>query len=280
MERFVTCVIFGHGDYPTLKHSSDGVDNIVLRNTSIDIHICNFAEPGNVCKHIPDKLKQIIECIITNTSENNFKRIVENCQIANIGTTHSQWWMTKESARDHSRTEQWINGHEYYEKIFTNFKPEEEKEFGGKSGVYIGRNNIGITVGTILFSNEVNEKYTLSMVIDYFTGIGVNRLYMLDTTCSIFLDGEGNDINNQVTIILNRLNIQRLISRCSTVVPNYPPLITGPFSFGGKYKNKKSRRKYKQKFRAYHRQTTASNKYKSIKNKRKTRKIIKTSKTK
>lgn len=276
MERFVTCVIFGHGDYPTLKRS-DGLDNIVLRETPIDLFICNFAEPGNVCKHIPDILQQIIECIITNTSENNFKKIVENCQIANIGTTHSQWWMTKESARDYNRTEQWINGRQYYEKIFTNFKSEEEREFGGKSGVYIGRNNIGIPVGTILFSNEVNEKYTLSMVIDYFTGIGVNRLYMLDTTCSIFLDGEGKDITDAYTIRHNRLNIQRLISR--DPVPDYPS-ISGPFSFGGKYKNKKSTRKYKQKFRAYHRQTTASKKYKSIKNKRKTRKIIKNSKTK
>ena len=272
MERFVTCVIFGHGDYPTLKHS-DGVDNIVLRETPIDLHICNFAEPGNVCKHIPDKLKQIIACIITNSSEDNFKIIVENCQIANIGTTHSEWWMTKESARDYSRTEQWINGRQYYEKIFTNFKPEKEKAFGGKSGVYIGRNNIAIPVGTILFSNNENEKYTLSMVIEYFKNLGVNRLYVLDTTCSVFLDEEGNDINNPVTIRHNLFNIQRLVSR-DPVVPNYPPLIRGPFSFGGKYKNKKPTRKYKKKFRTYHTPTSVSKKYKSRKNK-KTRKNLK-----
>lgn len=234
-ERYVACIIIGHGGMMTVRNENPiSIRSKSRRNQTnkirwkheederriqpkehrimpmiidlpINISLCTFAVPAESCAYPEDKLIALkdemiyrLELHSENINNDIFKNIVHTSQRSHpIGFTYSSNEWAPYFTKRHEYSERWINGNKCINKKFTDCH-----ELPIDCGVYILQNNVGIENGTIL--NYGNNGILFSELFDYFIDeYNVNKMYILDTTCSDVYNPEMNEYINDKYIINN-----------------------------------------------------------------------------
>lgn len=185
-EKYVFCMFIGHGYFVT-RMNNQQLELVPISTSPLTLRICTFAPPGEGCHYPPDKLIELKDSLIQYSKklpkDDNFDKYIE--QVISMAQSESAVTVTYRDPEwagyFHKRpyfSEQCKKTNEYFEKIFSS-DPEI------KTGIYIIKNNIGLPNGSIFSFDDFNN---LTTIIQLFTGLDVNGLYVLDATCSVFLN--------------------------------------------------------------------------------------------
>ena len=190
----VFIMIIGHGTFVIDEGISvNEIREIKVRRIKLTLY--TFAPPGETSYYPPDRITGMIDTIndLNTTSLDNdddFFKTVEYAQLQNIGFTYDDALWSKYTKKDGTLIAQ--NGNsanrirntdEYYEKQFSEADIITEK----KSGVY-AFSNLSYISPHYNFSRfeDENGDVLLSSIIHHFERLGVKKLYIFDTTCSVF----------------------------------------------------------------------------------------------
>jgi hypothetical protein len=173
-------------------------------NSNTNLSICTFAVPTESCSYPEDTLINLKNELIyrlrqeTQMNDEIFKNILYVGQRRGREpfTYSSDVWAPYFTKRP-QYTERWIYGKKYINKLYTD-APESPID----CGVYVLQNNVGIQNGVYLsYSQDGTE---LKELIEYFEEeYDVNKIYMLDTTCSNVYNPEMNNFITDTNIIDN-----------------------------------------------------------------------------
>lgn len=180
----------------------------------INITMCNFPVPTEECIYIAEEFINLKDRLISRFEEhesmnNNvindeiFKYVVEASQKDSgaIGFQYrDETWAPNYTKRP-EYTEQWITGSKCIDKFFRGCS-----EFGIQCGIYIVQNNVGIKNGSMIPFNN-NDRILLSELIEDFSrNYQLNKMYILDTSCSIVANPEMNEAIEDRQILNNIFN--------------------------------------------------------------------------
>lgn len=175
-----------------------------IMNSNANLSICTFAVPTEACSYPEDTLIDLKNELIyrlrpqTELNDEIFKNILYVGQRRGIHpfTYNSDVWAPYFTKRP-QYTERWIYGKKYINKLYT-----DDAEVPITCGVYVLQNNVGIQNGIDLsYSKDGTE---LKEFIEYFEQeYDVNKIYMLDATCSNVYNPEINDFITDPNVIDN-----------------------------------------------------------------------------
>jgi hypothetical protein len=278
-EQYIACIIIGHGGMLTTrnseydryqhlkkkshttrkikwKHEEDErrmrpqEDEIMPKiiNLPMNISLCTFAVPTESCAYPDDKLIALKDELLErfedseNMNDDIFKNILHVAQrTQKIGFTYSSDEWAPFFSKRHEYSEKWIRGRRCIDKKLVDC-PDATIE----CGIYILQNNVGLENGTMI---SYDDGILFSKLFDYFANNhDVNKMYLLDTTCSVVYNPEMNGYINDERVKNN------IFKHALT------------FMSGGKKYNFK--KKIKNKSRKYTFKKNKSRKYKKIKNKK------------
>ena len=202
-------MIIGHGTFVIDEGISvNEIREIEFRRIKLTLY--TFAPPGETSFYPPERITQMIDTIkdrhIIEGNENlidddHFFDNVEYAQIKNIGFTYDNdlWSKFKRDngrliAQNGNSANRIRNTNKYYEKVFSEATDDKGKDIFGvdayganKSGVY-AFSNLRYIFPHYNFSSfqDENGDVLLSNIILKFEGLGIKKLYIFDTTCSVF----------------------------------------------------------------------------------------------
>lgn len=197
-------------------------------NTNSNISLCTFAVPTESCFYEDNTLialKYDLLDRVGNLSEINddiFKNVLYVGQRRGKEpyTYSSKDWAPYFTKRP-QYTERWVHGKKHINKIY-----KDAPESPVNCGIFMLQNNVGIKNGSLITHPE--DGMTLKEIVEYFEeDYGVNKLYILDVTCSVVYNPEMDDYIRDPNILDN-------------IFKHGVSLMTA-----GKIKNKSKRNKFK-----------------------------------
>lgn len=203
MTNYVACMFIGHGTFLTERNREGIAELVPIETSPLELNICTFAPPGEGCFYPPDALISLKDTLINFSSQiedENFERTFQQTlTMAQAESVLGRLYYDPEWAPYFNKRYQFSGlckkTYRYFEKKFSS---DEEIN----SGVYIIKNNIGLPNNSILsFDNP--QFQTLKNITNYFNNLHlhVEKLFILDATCSVFLNLEKNGyINDRRTI--------------------------------------------------------------------------------
>lgn len=251
-ERYMACIIIAHGAFLTVNNKSyNPFKNYRHRNNPftgrkfkfeeeeeekrtrpremaimpnlvdfpINVSLCNFAVPTESCEYPPMKLialkdemmRRFNQYEITNDQNMNdelFKNIsyVSQRSSTALGVTYNDYPHLSTITKRPEYAERWIYGSRHINKIFTNCD-----ELGIKCGIYVVQNNIGIKNGKM---KSFGNGMLFDELINYFVEkYGVNKMYILDISCSEVYNPEMTEKITDREILYNIFNHARRMMR-------------------------------------------------------------------
>lgn len=233
-EKYVACMIIGHGGMLTLRNDNFSIQNRRQRTSGtkkikwkheeterrmqpkeysimpkiidlpMNISLCTFSAPTETCAY-PDTeviaLKEQLLHRLSGHSEDMNDEIFQNILYVSqrtqpIGFTYSSDEWAPHFSKKPEYTERWIHGNQCINKKFTDCHEAEID-----CGIYVIQNNIGIENGSII---HYGDGILFSELFDYYANeYDVNKMYILDTTCSVVYNPEMNAYITDKNIINN-----------------------------------------------------------------------------
>jgi hypothetical protein len=219
MERYIVCMFIGHGRFMT-QYNSRGTEDLVPVDASpLEVGIFTFAPPGESCWYPPDKLIELKDKLITysrpvQTFDRSFIDIIQNAEIETVGAKYSSDQWAPYFNRSPDLSELYIRSNSYFEKEFSTDKRMP-------SGVYIIKSNVGLRENNFVSFRDKRFK-TLSGIINFFKTLDINKLFIFDTTCSVFANPEYNNyISDDRTIRRLRKDILTMPRRGGRKINKY-----------------------------------------------------------
>lgn len=193
MTNYVVCMFIGHGNFLTERNSVGLAELVPIKTYPLQLNICTFAPPGEGCFYPPNALISLKDTLFNFFSKIKDEKVEDTFQhTLNMAQSESELKMLYSDPRwaAYFNTRYQFSGlckqtNMYFEK---NFSSDEKIN----SGVYIIKNNIGLQNNSILsFDNQ--QFQTLKNITNYFNNLHVEKLFILDATCSVFLNLEKTD---------------------------------------------------------------------------------------
>lgn len=220
MEKYVVCMFIGHGAFYTQSNE----ELVPINSYPLKMNICTFAPPGEGCFYPPESMISLKNKLIEYSSpiedfSDTFQQVFHMAQKESLlGTTYNSPDWAPFFNKRHDLSELCVKTNFYYEKKFSTDKDLP-------CGVYIINNNIDLPKNAIL-SFDDPQFQSLSGVINFFTARETNQLFIIDATCSLFLNPARN----------NYITDKRTIRRLRHDFLKFPRL-------GGKRKTRNRKRK-------------------------------------
>lgn len=225
MERYIACMFIGHGQFMT-QYNQHGVEELVpIHASPLEVSICTFAPPGEGCFYPPDMLINLKNKLVNYSSsiekfDRSFTDVIKSAQRETLGTTYSSPDWSPYFNKRPEFSEKCIKSNSYFEKEFSS-----DEKLG--CGIYIIKNNVMLPNNMYIpFDDPQYQIQTLSGIINFFKDFYINNLFILDATCSIFVNPEHDA----------RIDDERTIRRLRQDLVAIPRL-------GGRKKNKYSKKK-------------------------------------
>jgi hypothetical protein len=173
-------------------------------NLPMNISLCTFSAPTETCAYpeeeliaLKDKLISRLENYANDMNDKIFENILYVSQRSHpIGFTYSSDEWAPHFSKKPEYTERWIYGNQCIDKKFTDCHESEID-----CDIYILQNNVGIENGSII---HYGDGILFSELFDYYADeYNVNKMYILDTTCSVVYNPEMNRHITNESIINN-----------------------------------------------------------------------------
>lgn len=240
---YVCLMIIGHGLYPT--YYSNEVINLFQNNTKSNLFSITFSPAGETCSYGPNllhKLKFALSNMLLGQLGNEkdedskndlFAHIVSQAELDVRGITYQDITWTGDFNTNIQFAGRQYSGNNYLEKVFSAGN-------GIICGAFVIDTNIKI-YETESTTFQVGNSTNLSDIVEKFNG--VDKIYILDTTCSVVLNPEG-------TMYLT-YNSEGDIDRRATrqwsreINKHMPPINTNVYRGGKRRKSKKSKKNKK-----------------------------------
>ena len=209
--RYVSCMIIAHGKIITEYTNQHIIDSVQV-NTAVPFTIATFAGPAETCTYPPDELIKLKDTLLKygeqvpdERIDQIFPQLVNQSQVDSLGVNYGDpTWANYFSNRP-MFTENWIRGNNYIEKKYTKC-PDMQIE----CGIYILKNNVGITPGSLL---DLHTPMYFSEIVHLFAErFKADHVYIVDCACSVVVDPDGNNTVDSTTIRKISRNIVKLFS--------------------------------------------------------------------
>jgi hypothetical protein len=214
MDTFVFGLLVGHGSYRTERNSA-GVAELVPTRLPIELNICSFAPPGESCYYSAESMMDLKHKLIDYSGkvadsdfERTFQQILFMAQKeSELGVLYGdpQWAGTLNKRPEFSEICKKTTL--YFEKKFTDDASLDI------TGIHIIRNNIGLPASTVLSFSDPTYR-DMTNICNSFQSMGVKKLFLLDATCSNFLNptGDGYLDDDRRTLFRLRRDMHRVPS--------------------------------------------------------------------
>lgn len=219
-------MIIGHGQFITHANVTGREELVPIDTSPLKLSICTFAPPGESCFYPHDNLidmknKLVAYSTTIDNFEDSFQQSFEMAQKETLGRLYNSPEWAPFFNKRHELSESCIRSTRYFEKEFSS---DEHLE----CGIFIIKNNVGLTNNSVIALHDT----LLSDLVDYFKSLQVEHVFVVDTTCSVFLNVEKTDT----------ITDERIIRRLRKHILTLPRI-------GGKRKRTKKRRMTKKRKR-------------------------------